>query len=710
MPEVEWTSLPETRPLQAETTSEVLDPEHEYTTVLRAVTGAELDAPVKHGEPVDSFPLRDEPVVLGRGGTSDVLLRHALVGPRHAVVEPAPAGWSVRDLGSPTGTFLNGRAVRRTRLRPGDLLQIGPYVFQFKGGVLRWLRRPTALTLAALNLRQSAGPVSLLDDVTLVARPGEFVGLLGPSGAGKTTLLNALSGLRPATGGRVVLNGDPLYEQYGRWRRLIGYVPQDEIVHPELTCRQAFAYAARLRLPADVPADELAAAVNETLETLELTERADVAVARLSGGQRKRVSIGIELLARPRLLFLDEPTSGLDPGTETRLMRLFRALAHEGRTVVCTTHGMENVDLFDKIAVLAEGGRLAFFGPPADARAYFGVERTAELFDRLDDRPPADWQALYRESELGQQLEEQAAAERLPRPFHRQGRPDVRPGRSAPAQWSLLARRFVRTLVADGRTPALLLIQPAVLAGLVCMVFDDLRSVHFLLVVSALWLACSQAAQQLVKERPVYRRERLAGLSLGAYLMSKFVPLAAVGVAQAFVMLGIAWYFRGPGGVRWMQAAGMVLAAWNGVALGLLISALARNADRATAVVPLVLLPQIILGGLLVPLPEMNVPTRVAAELTGAKWASQVMEVAAVEGRPMDETLFGRGSDMWRLWNLYPAYDLRDPAEQARFLREHRDENVRLGGRLAAAIAALATLTLGLLAGVAVILRGQDIL
>jgi ABC-type multidrug transport system ATPase subunit/pSer/pThr/pTyr-binding forkhead associated (FHA) protein len=681
-----------------------------YARLLRSVAPGDRAAPVLHGEPARLIPVGPAPLVLGRAAGCDVLLRDDLVADRHAAVEAGPGGCAVTDLGSDTGTFVNGRGVRQARLGPGDLLQLGPFLFHFDGVHLLWLRPPAALTVVAVGLRQRVGRAELLDGVDFLARPGEFVGVLGPSGAGKTTLLNALSGLRPATAGQVFVNGEPLYEGYDRWRRLIGYVPQEEIVHPELTVRQAFGYAARLRLPADVPAEERAAVVGETLAVLDLADRADQPITSLSAGQRKRASVGVELLGRPRALFLDEPTSGLDPATETRLMRTFRDLARQGRTVVCTTHVVDNVDLFDRVAVLGEGGRLAFFGTPGEARAFFGVGRFTELFERLVDRPAAEWQAEFRRSRPGRELRRRASAGRAPREFHGQGAGEAVAPLSGPRQWALLARRFVRTLTADWRGPRLMLGQPLLIGALVCAVFDELRAVSFLLALSVLWFGCSQAAQQVVKERAVYRRERTADLRLAAYLLSKFVPLTGVCALQALVMLGLVWLTRGHEGSRLVQFLALTLAGANGVAMGLLISACSANADRATAVVPVAMLPQIILGGVLLGLPQMNAPTRAAAELFPSMWANHALEAALLEGRVIDEKLLATKGHSAALWNLYPDSDLGTEQGRVRFLADHRGERVRKAGRVALGGAALAGLAVVQLAAVAVVLRRQDAL
>src|SRR6059058_395077 len=231
--------------------------------------------------------------------------------------------------------------------------------------------------------RSGGGSIKLLDDIGLTIQPNEFVGLLGPSGAGKSTLMDALNGMRPASSGFVLINNLDLYRHLDSLKQSIGYVPQDDIIHRELTVYRTLYYVARLRLSRDVSGREIDQIVNEVMDVTGLSERRDVPVAQLSGGQRKRVSIAVELITKPSVIFLDEPTSGLDPATEEKIMRLFRQIAESGRTVILTTHAMENVRLFDKIIVLMRG-RLVFFGKPEDALAHLGAANFKELFDKLE--------------------------------------------------------------------------------------------------------------------------------------------------------------------------------------------------------------------------------------------------------------------------------------------------------------------------------------
>ena len=660
------------------------------------------------GAVADVIPLAPR-LTFGRAPDRDVVLPHAMISRKHALLECRDGGCFLSDTGSRTGTFVNGKAVIRAKLAPGDRVQIGPFLFRFDGEALRRAVQVTSLGVVATNLRQTARAVTLLDHVSLVFEPGEFVGLLGPSGAGKSTLLDALNGTRPARLGQVLINGEPLYEQYDRLRHLIGYVPQDDIIHAELTSRQALTYAGRLRLPPDIARDELAKLVDETLTALDLTARADVPIWRLSGGQRKRASVGVELLSKPGLLFLDEPTSGLDPATESRLMRKFRQLADQGRTIVCTTHVMENVDLFDKVVVLAPGGRLAFFGPPLEAKAYFDIAKFTLLYDRLEEKPPEEWKEKYRTSALGRTLLAPPSTGGEGAGTRRRATSPA-PASSALGQWGVLTRRFARVLRSDLPNLGLLVAQPLVVSSLIALVCREMPLILFLLVIAALWFGCSTAAQQIVKERSIYRRERMVNLRLDAYVLSKFPLLALISVAQCLLMLAIVWQFRGRDGAVWVQVAALALASWCGVALGLTISALASNADKAMAVVPLALMPQIVLAGALVALPDMNAPTRFASHVVASKWANQALEIGLMDGRKIDGELLKQRSNFGPLWNLYADDDLSTDTGRARFLRERSGETIHKSALLAVDLGALGVLVVVQLLAAGMILKRRDVL
>ena len=351
----------------------------------------------EHGGPAGVVLLPPQPQwVIGRAGDCDIPLPfEPTVSSRHAILQVQRGVLRLTDNASLNGTWVNGRAIRTCPLTPADTVAVGPGRFRFaldEDGSLRVFRpgdgQGVGLECVGLG-RDGAHGQPLCTDITLAIEAGEFVGILGPSGAGKTTLLEALVGVTRPDRGAVLVNGAPLATARAMLRNDIGYVPQDDILHPELTVARSLACTALLRLPRDLGDERRAALVDTTIATLGLERVRDRPIHQLSGGQRKRVSIGAELLVRPGVLFLDEPTAGLDPGVEERLMRHFRSMADHGTTVVLTTHLLASLDLLDKVAILARG-RLVYFGPPAEAPAFFACPSMTRIFDLLGDEehPP----------------------------------------------------------------------------------------------------------------------------------------------------------------------------------------------------------------------------------------------------------------------------------------------------------------------------------
>jgi ABC-type multidrug transport system ATPase subunit len=344
-------------------------------------------------------------VVIGRATDCDLCLPHATVSRYHALLERAGEGLRLRDLGSINGVWINGRRVNdRSGLQDGDRFGVGPFLLSLKDGAIHALDNSLSLRLEAHHLEKvvplGGGQTrKILDDVNLVIYPGEFVSLLGPSGSGKSTLMDCLNGRRRATTGRVLANGEDFYLHFDNFRQLLGYVPQKDIVHTQLTVYRALYYTACLRLPPDTDPAERQARIEEVLREMELSPHRNTLVGNLSGGQIKRVSLGAELLAQPCLLYIDEATSGLDAGTETRMMRLFRQLSDEGRTIVCITHNVDNVSQCHLALILARG-KLVYFGPPGEAPAYFRVSRISEIYDRLAEKDLAEWERTFLASSL----------------------------------------------------------------------------------------------------------------------------------------------------------------------------------------------------------------------------------------------------------------------------------------------------------------------
>ncbi|MFY8215559.1 MAG: ATP-binding cassette domain-containing protein, partial [Chthoniobacterales bacterium] len=551
--------------------------------------------------------------VIGRAADADFTLDDPSISRRHLEVETLSPGWKVTDLGSRSGTYLNGRLILSARLTWGDILQLGDVFLRFDGIRLEPVKAGGGASLSAIDIRKAAGETVILDSVSVTIQPGEFVGVIGPSGAGKSSLLDALCGLRPADSGEVLIDAHDLYAHPEILRDQFGYVPQDDIVPLELTVRAGLDFSARLRLPCGVPAAERLHLVEVTLARLGLENRADTRVGKLSGGQRKRVSVAAELLMRPRLLFLDEPTSGLDPAAEFTLMEQLRGLAANGCTVVCTTHVLENAHLMDRMIILA-AGRLVYDGAPSEACAHFGVGRLTDVYLAVQDQPrPAATSTadnLEKTRGYGGEGAVKHASQRM---------------RRAAAFPILLAREWA-ILCADWKNILLLIGQPVLIAFLVTWVSSDTALVLFFSIIATLWFGCGNAAQEVVRELPMLRRERLVGLGRGAYLSAKFVSLSRLTVIQSLLMYGCMQVGSGglAGNVVW-QLAALMATSLAAVSIGLAISGWARSVLQAVMLVPLILIPQILFSGFTPPAGDMKSAPYFVSTLMPSASARQVM-------------------------------------------------------------------------------------
>jgi ABC-type multidrug transport system ATPase subunit len=455
--------------------------------------------------------------------------------------------------------------------------------------------------------REVGGKLKILQEINLVIEPNEFVALLGPSGSGKSTLMNAMTGRQKATEGTITLNGDNLYKNSTKYRGQIGHVPQKDIVHLPLTVQQELTFAARLRLPSNRSSEAINERVETVIEQIGLQERKQTKNMSLSGGQLKRVSVGVEILSDPQLLFLDEATSGLDAGIEARMMSLFRRLADEGRTVVCVTHNLDNVCLCDLVAVLV-GGRLAYYGPPSDLPAYFNVEKVAQVYACLEGAPPEEWAQRFKASPYYEEYVARRQREGGISASDGNAEVPAKPNGAA-HQFFVLTHRYLSVAFQDYKNIIILLVQAPIIAGLIGLVFhsesfDKLpkgphnqQTLSFLLVISAIWFGCINSAREIVKELDLYLREQAIGLNLASYLGSKVAVLGFFCSLQCVALLAIslaATPFRPNAG---LQLGCLLLTSLGGMLMGLLVSSLMKNEDKAVGLVPILLIPQVVFGG-----------------------------------------------------------------------------------------------------------------
>ncbi len=649
------------------------------------------------------IPLGAPLITIGRAPDNTVVLNHPQVSSHHARLELVQNGYRLVDMRSTNGTYVNDqpRRVSNQMLTPGNVIRIGPFKLTFTGTQLTQQDESQAVRIDALHLKKNGNNnVILINDISVVIPPRKFVALVGGSGAGKSTLMDALNGLRPAKEGVVLYNGQDYYRNLAAFSTQLGYVPQDDIIHRDLSVERALYYAAKLRLPDDFTEKQIKERIDEVLEDVEMKARRHLLVSKLSGGQRKRVSIALELLANPSVFFLDEPTSGLDPGLDRKMMLLMRRLADRGRTIVLVTHATNNINACDYVCFLCQGGRLAYFGPPNETKAYFGKTDFAEIYSALeptDENPnvPAEAEARFKQSPDFQKyvvapLQQGPAGQGN---FQAYNAPIKPPKRGNPfKQFSILSARYLELLRNDVGNLMILLLQAPVIGIILLLLaghgtFDatsvancplranptdttgpivsidcqrvvdllnspqgalfaaqqgkpksqilesaivqgsggDAQKILFIMAFAAVMFGCINGAREIVKEAPIYRRERAVNLGLAPYMFSKIVVLGILCLLQSAVLVLLVnakapfrtSIFLPPVLEIYIT---MALTSLAGLMLGLTISAIVPNNDRAMSFVPIALIPQVIFAGVVFNLDTPSV-LQIPAAFFPARWA-----------------------------------------------------------------------------------------
>ncbi len=565
------------------------------------------------------MPLPAKAMRIGRIADNDLVLPDLEVSRHHAELRRSPSGaYEIIDLDSHNGTYVNGRRVSSAVLGESDLVSIGRSTFRLAGGELRQFVDDGQVTFSAQDLVVKVGGGKiLLDHVTFPIPEKSLLAVIGPSGAGKSTLLGALTGMRPADAGNVLYDNRDLYRNYDELRHRIGLVPQQSVLHTQLTARRALQYTAELRFPADTRAPERDGRVDEVIGELDLTKHAQTRAERLSGGQLKRVNVAQELLTKPSLLFLDEPTSGLDPNLDKQVMEQMRDLAHDGRTVIVVTHSVAHLDMCDRLLVLYPGGKIAFYGPPAEGLKYFGLPGWAEVFEAFERYPDRDWAGEFRASPAYATYVLGKRPRPAPAPQDRQLLPEQARPRGALRQMSTLTRRYLRVIAADRGYLLFMGLLPIILGVLIHLVGtgqglagpahtnQNAQETLLLLVICACLSGAASSIRELVKERDIYIRERAAGLSCGAYLWSKLLVLGVISIVQSFVLvlLGLGGRPLPPTGSLLTSLPlvelllGVAALAVASMCLGLLVSSLVSTSEKAMPFLVLLTMIQVILSG-----------------------------------------------------------------------------------------------------------------
>ncbi|WP_330477421.1 FHA domain-containing protein [Streptomyces platensis] len=565
---------------------------------------------------------------IGRALENELVVSDLQVSRHHAEFRATPDGrFEIHDLGSHNGTYVNGQPVPKSGkapVGPNDIIGVGHSTFRLVGDRLEEFVDTGEVSFSARHLTVTVdGGKQILKDVSFGVPEKSLVAVIGPSGSGKSTLLKALTGYRPANQGDVLYDNRNLYKQFAELRQRIGLVPQDDILHKELTVQKALRYAAKLRFPGDTAESEREARIDEVLRELKLDIHKDKRVTSLSGGQRKRVSVALELLTKPSLIFLDEPTSGLDPGMDRDVMQLLRGLADDGRTVLVVTHSVAELALCDKLLVMAPGGGVAYFGPPDEALNFFQYDSWADVFSAFENYRDYDWMGRWRGSPHYQMYAADIDAV-APQSVNVQVPPArIQKSQSWGSQLWTLMRRYVSVLASDRGFLGLMVILPAVL-GVVSMLIPsdyglgygplnrhrtnrDASTIMLILAVGMCFSGAANSVRELIKERVIYERERATGLSRSAYLMSKVIVLGVVTAFQGVIIAAIGFSTRNMPDegllVAKAPAIEMALAiialGFTSMMFGLIISALVKTAEKTMPLLVMFAIVQVVFTGVL---------------------------------------------------------------------------------------------------------------
>ncbi|MFJ1642544.1 MULTISPECIES: FHA domain-containing protein [unclassified Streptomyces] len=563
---------------------------------------------------------------IGRALENELVVSDLQVSRHHAEFHATPDGrFEIRDLGSHNGTYVNGQPLAKSGsalIGPNDIVGVGHSTFRLVGDRLEEFVDTGEVSFSARHLTVTVdGGKQILKDVSFGVPEKSLIAVIGPSGSGKSTLLKALTGYRPANQGDVLYDNRNLYKQFAELRQRIGLVPQDDILHKELTVTKALKYAAKLRFPADTTEVERQARIHEVLAELKLDIHKDKKVTSLSGGQRKRVSVALELLTKPSLIFLDEPTSGLDPGMDRDVMQLLRGLADDGRTVLVVTHSVAELAICDKLLVMAPGGSVAYFGPPEEALNFFGYTTWADVFSAFESYRDYDWAGRWRGSQHYQMYAadiDSVAAQSVHMPPPQQLRPP-KPQSWSAQLWTLM-RRYVSVIASDKGFMGLMVILPAVL-GIVSVVIpakfglappdppsrfnSAAGTIMLILAVGMCFSGAANSVRELIKERVIYERERATGLSRSAYLMSKVIVLGVITAIQGVIICGIGF------ATRELPAEGLIMPpaveicltiivlGFTSMMFGLVISSLVKTAEKTMPLLVMFAIVQVVFTGIL---------------------------------------------------------------------------------------------------------------
>lgn len=567
-------------------------------------------------------------IKIGRNADNDIRINHASVSKYHAKIISTTDGVYIYDNNSTNGLLVNGKRVRsRQKLNDKDIILISNSKIIYTNNEITYSVSKSGISVEAHNIVKRVGKnkkLTICDNVSLKINPGELVAIVGGSGAGKSTIMNCISGYSAPTSGSVFVNDLDLYENFDTLKNIIGYVPQQDIVYDNLSVEEMLKYSARLRLPADTGEEEVNQIVSKVIDTVELTHRKDALIKSLSGGQKKRASIAVELLTDPNLFFLDEPSSGLDPGTERNLIRTLKGMTASGKTVILVTHSTLNLDDYDRIVFMGTGGKLCFSGSYREALSFFATEDIVNIYDMISKHSDF-WQRRYddyrrKDGKRGAEGRKKSIVTKSKKGMFR--------------QLGVLCMRYLKLLFNDRQRMILLMVQAPLLAFLISLVADGkefkqyemTKSLLFALSCSAFWIGILSSIQEICKERNVLKREYMTGMNLASYILSKVLVLGLMCIIQSVLIVTTFVLLVGkpekglfaPAYIEILITT--ILTSMAAAAMGIFVSSLFTNADRAMTVAPILLMPQILFSGLIFNLEDA---TEVISYFAVCRWSME---------------------------------------------------------------------------------------
>jgi ABC-type multidrug transport system ATPase subunit/ABC-type multidrug transport system permease subunit len=562
-------------------------------------------------------------IVIGRADDCDVILNNNSLSRQHAeITKQSNGSFTVKDLNSTNGTFVNGRKVKGLQsITLADKIFIGNLQLSLKGAT-KDLSEELAICVKGIEKEfiNSGKKIKVLNKMDLAIPSKSLLAIMGPSGCGKTTLMNTLNGVSPATNGKVYLFGQELISNYEYLKTQIGYVPQDDTIHRQLTVRQSLYFTAKLRLD-NFTENEIDSKIDEILDQLGVLHVKNNLISKISGGQRKRVCIALELLSEPLILFLDEPTSPLDPQTIEDFLNILKDLSNSGTTVVMVTHKPEDLEYMDEVIFLAKGGFPAYFGDSKSYKSYFGVKTAVSVFSLLSD---SYWIQKYRNPRpVGKvPVYESTLSKSLNKSFFE--------------QYIWLSKRYFKIKTNDKMNSLVMLLQAPIIAVLICLIFDNITpAVPFITALSAIWFGTNNAAREIVSELSIFKRERMFNMDISPYVLSKISVLTFFSITQSAIFIGILFLryslndaildYNAPlAAFIWMSFLSIAA-----TFLGLLLSASLSTAEKVMTVVPIILIPQIMLAGLVAKIESHLV--EIISYLTFTRWGTEGFSVIQKE-------------------------------------------------------------------------------